>query len=140
MQSFLFVEYQFDIKAIIKMHLTRLLALVIGVLFIFGVGTASGAWLAARHYRPLVDDAVGKVVNCVAARNKLEGLAMEQGLKLGDLVLAGNERQTRAEQAVKDAQVSAQADYAAANRLQQKRTGGDQCAASAAIIDKELGL
>ena len=38
------------------------------------------------------------------------------------------------------AKASADLDYAAANRLQQERTGGDQCAAATSIIDKELGL
>ena len=70
----------------------------------------------------------------------LAGLAQEQGGALGDLVRAANERQARAERAVKVAQASAQVDYAAANRLQQERTGGDQCEAATSIIDKELGL
>ncbi len=82
-------------------------------------------------------DLVGQ---CEAARDNLVGLANEQGKALEDLTLAASARQARAERAVKDARAETQADYAAANRLQQERTGGDQCAAAASIIDKELGL
>nr|WP_232333264.1 hypothetical protein [Pseudomonas monteilii] len=81
-----------------------------------------------------------QAVQCKEARDSLVALAGEQGKALGDLTLAANERQARAEQAVDAAKVGAQVDYAAANRLQQERTGGDQCAAAASIIDKELGL
>lgn len=104
------------------------------------LGMAVGSWATNSHFRPLLDDAQNQVAACTAARDNLAGLATEQGKALGDLVLAANERQARVEQAVKDAHASAQADYAAANRLQQERTGGDQCAAAASIIDKELGL
>lgn len=77
---------------------------------------------------------------CTSARDNLAGLATEQGKALGDLTLAANARQARAERAVGEAKASADIDYAAANRLQQERIGGYQCAAAASIIDKELDL
>ncbi|UBM24294.1 hypothetical protein K8374_18230 [Pseudomonas sp. p1(2021b)] len=104
------------------------------------LGMAVGTWATTSHFRPALDAAQDRVAECAAARDNLAGLAQEQGKALGDLTRAANERQARAEQAVKDAQASAQADFAAANRLQQECTGGDQCAAATAIIDKELGL
>ncbi|MNH47545.1 hypothetical protein D3C79_1108390 [compost metagenome] len=55
-------------------------------------------------------------------------------------MLAGNERQAKAEPAVKEATARAQDDFVAANRLQQERTGGEQCTAATAIINQELGL
>ncbi|WP_313771601.1 hypothetical protein [Pseudomonas protegens] len=64
----------------------------------------------------------------------------EQGRKLGDLVLAGQERERRAAQAQADAQDLAQHDYSAANRLLQERTGGDPAPVAESIIDQELGL
>lgn len=100
---------------------------MLGALLVFGLGDAAGGWQSSRHYRPLLDDSNGLLASCKAARGNLEDLAKDQGLKLDELVLAGNERQSRAEQTVKDVQPSVQADYAAANRLQQERTGGDQC-------------
>lgn len=109
-----------------------------GLLILLGI--AIGSWATISHFRPLLDDAQGQVAECKAVRDNLSGLAAEQGKALRDLTLAANERQARAEQAVKDAQTVAQVDYAAANRLQQERTGGDQCAAAASIIDTELGL
>ena len=118
----------------------RLAAVLLDCVLLAGLGGAGGVWLAAGHYRPLLDQANGEVSTCKAARDNLSGLAVEQGKALGDLTLAAQVRQDRAEHAVAEAKASAQADYAAANRLQQERTGGDQCAAAASIIDKELGL
>ncbi len=120
--------------------ISKPLGLLLGALLVFGLGAAAGGWQSSRHYRPLLDDTNGLLASCKAARGNLEELAKDQGLKLGELVLAGNERQARAEQAVGAAKVEAQVDYAAANRLQQERTGGDECAAATSIIDKELGL
>ena len=115
-------------------------AVLFGSVLLIGAGAAGGTWLAAGHYRPLLDQANKEAATCVAARENLSGLAAEQGKALGDLALAANERQASAEKAVGEAKASADVDYAAANRLQQERTGGDQCAAATSIIDKELGL
>ncbi|UVL65025.1 hypothetical protein [Pseudomonas sp. B21-031] len=104
------------------------------------IGMMAGTWAATGHFRPLLDDQQNKATQCIAARDNLSGLAQEQGRALGDLILAANARQTGAEKAVGEAKASSILDYAAANRLQQERTGGDQCAAAASIIDKELGL
>ncbi len=65
---------------------------------------------------------------------------MEQGAKLGELANQAEQRQAKAAQAVADAQQQAGQHYAAAQRLQQERADGDQCAAAEAVIDKELGL
>ena len=121
------------------MNGTLLMPALVGALLI-ALGVVGGIWLATGHYRPLLDEANGKVVACVAARDNLAGLAQEQGKALGDLTLAANARQAGAEKAIGEAKVSAGVDYSAANRLQQERTGGDQCAAATSIIDKELGL
>ncbi|AZC19528.1 hypothetical protein [Pseudomonas sp. CMR5c] len=104
------------------------------------LGMAVGSWATTAHFRPLLDAEQGQVASCKAARENLADLAQEQGRALGELTLAANARQARVEQAVEQAKAGAQADYAAANRLQQERTGGDQCTASASIIDQELGL
>ena len=109
-----------------------------GLLILLGV--AVGAWVTTSHFRPILDAAQARATTCKAARDNLTGLATEQGKALGDLKKAANERQASAELAVKEAGAQVQNDYAAANRLQQERTGGDQCAAAVSIIDKELGL
>lgn len=113
-------------------------ALGAGLLILLGM--AAGTWVTTRHFRPALDEAQDRVAACTTARDNLAGLAQEQGKALGDLALAASERQAGAEKAVGEAKASADVDYAAANRLQQERTGGDQCAAAASIIDKELGL
>lgn len=104
------------------------------------IGMIAGTWAATGHFRPLLDDQQDKATQCIAARDNLAGLAQEQGKALGDLTLAANARQAGAEKAVGEAKASADVDYAAANRLQQERTGGDQCSAANSVIDKELGL
>lgn len=109
-----------------------------GLLVLLGI--AVGGWATTSHFRPALDAEQDRVAACTAARDNLAGLAQEQGKALGDLTLAAKARQAGAEQAVGRAKASADIDYAAANRLQQERTGGDQCAAAVSIIDKELGL
>ena len=104
------------------------------------LGASGGAWLAACHYRPLLDTASTDLATAKLARDNLETLAGEQGRKLGELVLAGDERARQAAQAVADANELAKPDYAAANRLLQERIGGDPAKAAEAIIDQELGL
>lgn len=118
----------------------RMAAVLFGLALLIGAGAGGGTWLAAGHYRPLLDKANKEAATCVAARDSLSGLAAEQGKALGDLAHAASARQAGAERAVGEAKASADFDCAAANRLQQERTGGDQCAAAASIIDKELGL
>lgn len=104
------------------------------------LGMALGAWAATSHFRPLLDSEQDQIASCEAARDNLSGLAAEQGKALGELILGAEARQAVAEQAVGKAKASAEVDYAASNRLQQERIGGDQCAAATLIINKELGL
>lgn len=113
---------------------------IVGAGLLTMMGLLVGAWTTTSHFRPLLDAEQDQVAACKAARDNLTRLAAEQGKALGDLALAASERQARAEQVVSEAKAIAQADYAAATRLQQERIGGDQCAAAASIIDKELGL
>lgn len=113
---------------------------VIGAGLLILLGVATGVWVTTSHFRPMLDEAQDRVSACTTARDNLAGLAQEQGKALGDLTLAAQARQNRAEQAVVEARATADLDYAAANRMQQERTGGDQCAAAASIIDKELDL
>jgi len=118
----------------------KLLGTLMLAALLIAAGTGLGAWLAAGHYRPLLDAAQDDLATTKAGRDHLEELAGEQGRKLGDLVLAGREREQRAAQAQADARELSRVDNAEANRLLQERTGGDQCVAATSIIDKELGL
>ncbi len=104
------------------------------------LGAAGGGWLAACHYRPLLDTANTGLATAKHARDNLETLAGEQGRKLGELVLTGELRERNAALAIAKAKEDAQPDYAAANKLLQERTGGDPAEAAASIIDQELGL
>ena len=104
------------------------------------LGAAGGVWLAACHYRPLLDTANTGLAMTKQARDNLEILAGEQGRKLGKLVLAGELRERNAALAIANAKEDAQPDYAAANKLLRERTGGDPAEAAASIIDHELGL
>ena len=109
-------------------------------MLLFALGAAGGCWLADRHYRPLLDTANTDLATAKLARDNLETLAGEQGKKLGELVLVGNERARQAARAVAYAKELAKPDYASANRLLKERTGGDPAQAAEAIIDQELDL
>ena len=112
----------------------------VALVLLLATGTGLGIWLAAGHYRPLLDTANSDLSTAKAGRDNLEALAGEQGRKLGELVLAGEVRERAAAQLMTKAKEEAQPDYAAANRLLQERTGGDPAQAAASIIDEELGL
>lgn len=114
-------------------------ALVLALLLVV-LGATGGVWLAARHYRPLLDVANTDLASTKSARNSLEALAGEQGRKLGELVQAGELRERNAALAQAQAKEEARPDYFAANRLLRERTGGDPAQAAASIIDQELGL
>lgn len=118
----------------------RVVGILLAVVLVLAAGAALGAWMASRHYRPLLDTALGDLATAKAGRANLEALAGEQGRKLGDLVLASQERERRAAQAQADAQELATHDFAAASGLLLGRTGGDPAPAAESIIDQELGL
>ncbi|WP_312115344.1 hypothetical protein [Stutzerimonas nitrititolerans] len=85
-------------------------------------------------------DTFGKLSACRETRGNLLVQVGEQNSALANLSAAAEQRKELAESAQRDAREQAQADYQAANRLQQERTGGDQCIAAESIIDMELGL
>jgi len=118
----------------------KLVFLGLAVVLLLVLGAGGGAWLAARHYRPLLDAANTDLATTKSARDNLEELAGEQGKKLGELVQAGELRERNAALALEKARQEAQPDYAAANQLLRERTGGDPAQAAAAIINQELGL
>jgi len=118
----------------------RFLAVGLAALLLLTVGAGGGVWWSAGHYRPLLDAANDEKGQCAAARGNLEELAKAQGAKLGELANQVEQRQARAALDVAQADQAARADYSSAQRLQQERIAGDQCAAAAAVIDKELGL
>ncbi|MEL7937693.1 hypothetical protein [Pseudomonas delhiensis] len=114
--------------------------LVLAALLLVAVGAGGGVWLAAGHYRPLLDQAAQDLTACRAARGNLEALVGDQNAAIAGLANQAEQRQANAAHAVADAQQQAGQHFAAAQRLQQERTEGDQCTAAEAVIDKELGL
>lgn len=113
--------------------------LVLAGLALLAAG-ALGAWLAAGHYRPLLDEAQDLAAQCLQARQDLESAVGEQNARLAQLRAEAEQRQQAAAQAQQEARQAASGDYAAAQRLQQERIGGDQCAAAEAVINRELVL
>ena len=118
----------------------KLAGLILATILLVILGMGGGVWLAARHYRPMLDVANADLATARSAWDNLEALAGEQGRKLDDLVLAGELRERNAALAQEKAHQEAQPDYAAANQLLRERTGGDPAQAASAIIDQELGL
>lgn len=118
----------------------RAVALVLAILLLLAVGAGLGGWLSSGHYRPQIDAANDARTQCLAARNNLEALVGDQNAAIAQLANQAEQRQVKAAQAVADAQKQADRHYAAAQRLQQERSVGDQCAAAEVIIDQEFGL
>lgn len=100
----------------------------------------SGLQSELKTERATSTDTFGKLSACRETRGNLLVQVTEQNAALADLRALADQRQERAKQAQADAREEAQQDYQAANRLQQERTGGDQCIAAESIIDMELGL
>ncbi|PZW65275.1 hypothetical protein F471_03753 [Pseudomonas sp. URMO17WK12:I1] len=90
--------------------------------------------------RSAATEQYGKLVACRETRGNLLVQVGEQNTALADLRAKAAARAQQAEQAQAGARQQSEADYRAANRLQQERTGGDACAAATSVIDKELGL
>ena len=90
--------------------------------------------------RAAATEQYGKLVACRETRGSLLVQVCEQNSALADLRARATARAQQAEQAQAGARQQSEADYQAANRLQQERTGGDACAAATSVIDKELGL
>lgn len=90
--------------------------------------------------RAVSTEQYGKLVACRETRGNLLVQVGEQNSALADLRAKAAARAQQAEQAQAGARRESEADYQAANRLQQERTGGDACAAAITVIDKELGL
>lgn len=120
--------------------LEKLIGLGLAVALMLLLGAGGGVWLAARHYRPLLDAANSDLASTTTARDNLLTMTQEQGQKLGELVQAGELRERNAALAQEKASQEAQPDYAAANQILRERTGGDPAHAAASIIDQELGL
>lgn len=114
--------------------------LLIPMIGLFLVGVGSGVYLCSHRYAGVLDQQRLAHAQCQAARDQLTLLNNERERSIKAFNQAESLRKAKAEKAVGEAKISANADYAAANRLQQERTGGEQCTAAASIIDKELGL
>lgn len=118
----------------------KAVGVVLAVLLLLAIGAGGGAWLTSLYYRPQLDDALAKLATEQAVNGSLLALTTEQGRALGKLVAAGKAREDAARVAAEAARQQSTTDYAAANRIQQERTGGDPATAAMSIIDQELGL
>ncbi|MBG4500223.1 hypothetical protein I4939_19480 [Pseudomonas aeruginosa] len=114
--------------------------LVLACLLLVGLGAAGGLWLGARHYRPQLDAASADLAACRASRGELESAVAEQVRQVAALRLADEQRARDAAQAVDRGRQQAAEQYVEAQRLVRERTAGEQCAATEAVIDQELGL
>ncbi|HHX7072645.1 hypothetical protein [Pseudomonas aeruginosa] len=118
----------------------RALSVALACLLLVGLGAAGGVWLSARHYRPQLDAALADLAACRSARGSLEAAVVEQGGQIAALRQAGEQRAREAAHALEQGRQQAAEQYAAAHRLLSQRTAGEECAATEAVIDQELGL
>ncbi len=118
----------------------RWATIALACLLLVGLGAAGGVWLGARHYRPQLDAALADLVACRASRGELESAVAEQVRRVAALRVVGEQRARDAALAVDRGRQQAAEQYAEAQRLVRERTAGEQCAATEAVIDQELGL
>lgn len=118
----------------------RALSVALACLVLVGLGAAGGVWIGARHYRPQLDAASADLAACRASRGELESAVAEQVRQVAALRLADQQRAREAAQALEQGRQQAAEQYAAAQRLVRERTAGEECAATEAVIDQELGL
>lgn len=119
------------------MSLYRKLAVV---LLLIGLGVVVGAWFAARYLRPQLDAARVESALCAQGNSALQAQLAEQNRRLDELALATQRREIDAAQALRAAQVQADAHEAAAQRLLAGHSDGEDCAAARGLIDQELEL
>ncbi|MGG2141809.1 hypothetical protein [Symbiopectobacterium sp. RP] len=101
---------------------TRLVVFLLALASIVG----AGAWLAARHYQPTIDNLNGLLTTCKTEKRQ-NGLAA--------LKLLADLREASAKAKQEEARKSAQTEYAAANAVLSEQTMGEACAAA---FDDEL--
>ncbi|HCF7442058.1 TPA: hypothetical protein NIK30_001062 [Pseudomonas aeruginosa] len=118
----------------------RWATIALACLVLVGLGTAGGVWIGARHYRPQLDAASADLAACRASRGELESAVAEQVRQVAAMRLADEQRARDAAQAVDRGRQQAAEQYVEAQRLVRERTAGEQCAATEAVIDQELGL
>lgn len=111
---------------------------LLGAVLLLILGAEGGRWLTTSTYQPKLDAVNFELATLKSARDNLLSLATEQGVKLGELVQLGKDRELAAEKAQAGAREEARTQYAAANDLMRERTGGDACVAAESVIDREL--
>lgn len=98
----------------------------------------AGAWLAARHYQPTIDNLNKLLATCKAEKRQQDAAIAAQNNGVTALRLMADVRESNAKAAQLSARKSAQADYAAANTVLSEQTYGEACAAASAAFDNEL--
>ncbi|MCP8463100.1 hypothetical protein NK553_03975 [Pseudomonas sp. ZM23] len=102
------------------------------------LGTVLGAWVTASFYRGRMETLRIEQARCGDSRQALEALLAQQNSQIDALQVASRERTEAAERALAAARGQADAHEAAARRLLQERSDGDECMAVRQLIDREL--
>ncbi|EHD22063.1 MULTISPECIES: hypothetical protein [Brenneria] len=116
----------------------QIIAKVIIVMLALAAIVGSGAWLAARHYQPAIDNLNEELTQCQGARRQQDTTITVQNNAVTALQVLADLRAADAEKAKLDAQREAQGDYAAANTVLAEQTQGDACMAASSAFDDEL--
>ncbi len=115
------------------------LAYIVVVLLALSAVVGAGAWMAARHYQPTIDNLNAKLSKCGSLKDQADANILTQNNAITALSLAGITRGIAAENAVAAARISAKDDYGKANDvLAERLDGSNTCAAAASAFDAEL--
>ncbi|WP_291972878.1 hypothetical protein [Candidatus Symbiopectobacterium sp.] len=113
---------------------TRLVVFLLALASIVG----AGAWLAARHYQPTIDNLNGLLTTCKTEKHQQDAAISAQNNGVAALKLLADLREASAKAKQEEARKSAQTEYAAANAVLSEQTMGEACAAASAAFDDEL--
>lgn len=98
----------------------------------------AGAWLAARHYQPMIDRLNDALTQCRDTGRQQAATIDSQNAGITALQREQAEREAKAKADQEKAREQASGDYEKANAVMAERTTGEVCAAASAAFDAEL--
>ncbi|MCL2899793.1 hypothetical protein [Brenneria tiliae] len=116
----------------------QLIAQIIVILLALAAIVGAGAWLADRHYQPMIDTLNKELTQCQGAKRQQDATISVQNNAVTALQVLADFRANDAEKTRSDAQQAAQGDYAAANIILSEQTQGDACTVASVAFDDEL--
>ncbi|WP_313795352.1 hypothetical protein [Serratia sp. (in: enterobacteria)] len=108
------------------------------ILLALAAVVGAGAWLAGRHYQPMIDRLNEALTQCRDTGKQQASTIANQNAGIEALQRKQEELEGKVKAVQEKARREAQGDYAMANQVMAERTTGEACAAASAAFDAEL--